>query len=87
MGIHVKCPLFMSDFKVLICRQTLVKVPNIKFHEKSVQPKIAIFWVVATCSLVEVHQSFGATIQKTAIFIVAAVRNSNPTIFSTVLEL
>jgi hypothetical protein len=38
--------------------------------------KIAVFWVVAPCSLVEVY---GATTQKTAIFILTAVRTSNPT--------
>jgi hypothetical protein len=50
--------------------------------------KIAVFWVVAPCSLVEVYQRFrgpcclqrqGATTQKTAIFILTAVRTSNPT--------
>jgi hypothetical protein len=49
--------------------------------------KMAVFWVVAPCSLVDVHQRFGASIQKTAIFILAAMRTSNPTICSTILEL
>jgi hypothetical protein len=59
--------------------------------------KIAVFWVVAPCSLVEVYQRFrgpcclhhqgelialmmeAARTQKTAIFILTAVRTSNPT--------
>jgi hypothetical protein len=40
--------------------------------------KIAVFWVVAPCSLVVVYQLHGATTQKTAIFILTAVRTSNP---------
>jgi hypothetical protein len=49
---------------------------------------MAVFWVVAPCSLVEVYQRFrgpcclhhhGATTQKTAIFVLTAVRTSNPT--------
>jgi hypothetical protein len=49
--------------------------------------KIAVFWVVAPCSLVEVYQRFRGPCclhhqgiaQKTAIFILTAVRTSNPT--------
>jgi hypothetical protein len=47
--------------------------------------KMAVFWVVALCSLVEVYQRFrdpccqAATTQKTAIFVLTAVRTSNPT--------
>jgi hypothetical protein len=41
--------------------------------------KIAVFWVVAPCSLVTSTRLHGATIQKTAIFILTAVRTSNPT--------
>jgi hypothetical protein len=55
--------------------------------------EMAVFWVVAPCSLVEVYQRFrgpcclphqgvrlhGATTQKTAIFVLTAVRTSNPT--------
>jgi hypothetical protein len=42
--------------------------------------KIAVFWVVAPCSLVESSTRLhGATTQKTAIFILTAVRTSNPT--------
>jgi hypothetical protein len=50
--------------------------------------KMAVFWVVAPCCLVEVYQLFRglcclhyhrAITQKTAIFIHAAVRTSNPT--------
>jgi hypothetical protein len=53
---------------------------------------MAVFWVVAPCSLVEVYQRFrgpcclhhqprlhGITTQKTAIFVLTAVRTSNPT--------
>jgi hypothetical protein len=54
---------------------------------------MAVFWVVAPCSLVEVYQRFRgpcclhhqgyewfiATTQNTAIFILTAVRTSNPT--------
>jgi hypothetical protein len=56
--------------------------------------KMAVFWVVAPCSLVEVYGCFkgacclrhqgrqhGATTQKTAIFILAAVRISNQATF------
>jgi hypothetical protein len=54
--------------------------------------KIAVFWVVAPCSLVEVYQRFRGPCclhhqgdrpktQKTAIFILTAVRTSNPTPF------
>jgi len=33
-GIHVKCPLFLSDFNEnWISRQMFEKAPNIKFHE------------------------------------------------------
>jgi hypothetical protein len=38
---------------------------------------MAVFWVVAPCSLVEVYH--GATTKKAAIFILTAVRTSNPT--------
>jgi hypothetical protein len=56
--------------------------------------KMAVFLVAAPCSLVEVYQRFrgpcclqretstglqGATTQKTAIFVLIAVRTSNPT--------
>jgi hypothetical protein len=45
--------------------------------------KMAVFWVVPPCSLVQVYHRFtrlhGATTQKTPIFILAAVRTSNPT--------
>jgi hypothetical protein len=44
--------------------------------------KMAVFWVVAPCSLVEVYQRFRGPCclhQKTAIFILAAVRTSNLT--------
>jgi hypothetical protein len=56
---------------------------------------MAVFWVVAPCSLVELYQRFrgpcclhhqgdesslhGATTQKTIIFILTAVKTSNPT--------
>jgi hypothetical protein len=39
--------------------------------------KMAVFWVVAPCSLVEFYER--ATTQKTAIFILTAVKTSNPT--------
>jgi spore maturation protein SpmA len=46
--------------------------------------KMAVFWVVAPCSLVEIYQKstrlHGATTQKTAIFLPTIVRTSNPTI-------
>jgi hypothetical protein len=47
---------------------------------------MAVFWVVAPCSLVEIYQRFrgrgclhhqGVTTQKTAIFVLTAVRTSN----------
>jgi hypothetical protein len=44
--------------------------------------KMAVFWVVAPFSLVEVYRCFrlhGAATQKTAIFILAAVKTTNPT--------
>jgi hypothetical protein len=51
---------------------------------------MAVFWVVAPCSLVEVYQRFrgpcclhlhgGATTQKTAIFVLTTVRTSDPKI-------
>jgi hypothetical protein len=57
---------------------------------------MAVFWVVAPCSLVEVYQRFRgpcclhhqgdlATTQKTAIFVLTAVRTSNPTILSKII--
>jgi hypothetical protein len=62
--------------------------------EYRIRFKIAVFWVVAPCSLVEGYQRFrgpcclhhqgrlhGATTQKTAIFILTAVRTSNPTYY------
>jgi hypothetical protein len=52
---------------------------------------MAVFWVVVPCSLVEVYQRFrdtcvgkrlrdlhGVTTQKTAIFVLTAMRTSNP---------
>jgi hypothetical protein len=51
---------------------------------------MAVFWVVAPCSVVEVHQRFrgpfclhhqGATTQKTVIFVLTAVRTSDPAEF------
>jgi hypothetical protein len=41
---------------------------------------MAVFWVVAPCNLVEVCLRFrhGATNQKTAIFLLMAVRTLNP---------
>jgi hypothetical protein len=52
---------------------------------------MAVFWVVAPCSLVEVYQLppdytvstrlHGTTTQNTAIFVLTAVRTSNPTNF------
>jgi hypothetical protein len=44
--------------------------------------KIAVFWVVAPCSLVEVYQRFRGPCclhDQMAIFILTAVRTSNPT--------
>jgi hypothetical protein len=50
--------------------------------------KMAVFWVVVPCSLVEVYRRFrgtcclhhqGATTQKTAPLILTAVRTRNPT--------
>jgi hypothetical protein len=61
------------------------------FYEKLIEPtipKIAVFWVVAPCSLVEVYQRFRGpcclhhTTQKTAIVILTAVRTSNPTYYT-----
>jgi hypothetical protein len=42
---------------------------------------MAVFWVVAPCSLVEVYQRFRGPccLQKTAIFVLTAVRTPNPT--------
>jgi hypothetical protein len=46
----------------------------------SIGMKIAVFWVVAPCSLVETSTRLhGATTQKTTIFILTAVRTSNLT--------
>jgi hypothetical protein len=48
--------------------------------------KMAVFWVVAPCSLVEVFRHFrGATTQKTAVFILTTVRAWNPTFWHTFL--
>jgi hypothetical protein len=44
--------------------------------------KMAVFWVVRPCSLLEVYQTtrlHGVATQKTTIFILSAVRTSNPT--------
>jgi hypothetical protein len=63
-----------------------------QIENQSLGLKMAVFWVVAPCSLVEVYQRFrgpcclhhqgdasrGATTQKTAIFVLIAVRTSNP---------
>jgi hypothetical protein len=40
---------------------------------------MAVFWVVAPCSLVEGKLLHGPTTQKTAIFVLTAMRTSNPT--------
>jgi hypothetical protein len=40
---------------------------------KAILTKMAVFWVVAPCRLVEVY---GVTPQKTAIFVLTAVRTS-----------
>jgi hypothetical protein len=51
----------------------------------AVSMKIAVFWVVAPCSLVEVYQRFRGPcclhhlMMEAAIFILTAVRTSNPT--------
>jgi hypothetical protein len=39
-------------------------------YQKFIYPEMAVFWVVAPCCLVD---------QKTAIFVLTAVRTSNPT--------
>jgi hypothetical protein len=73
----------------------LSELQEIHIIQSQILMKIAVFWVVAPCSLVEVYQRFrgpcclhhqgddgrlhGATTQKTAIFILTAVRTSNPT--------
>jgi hypothetical protein len=73
------------------------------YHPSDYVFKVAVFWVVAPCSLVEVYRHFrgacclhhqgkdlwnvgkllrdGATTQKTAVFILAAVKTSNPTYY------
>jgi hypothetical protein len=34
VGLHVNCPLFLSDFNEIgMCKILLVKLPNSKFHE------------------------------------------------------
>jgi Co/Zn/Cd efflux system component len=45
----------------------------------AVSMKIAVFWVVAPYSLVEVYQRFNATTQNTTNFVLKAVRTSNTT--------
>jgi hypothetical protein len=62
----------------------LFNVGKLRLHggtsQKTVILKMAVFWNVAPCSLVEVYRCFrGATIQKIAIFILAAVRTLNLT--------
>jgi hypothetical protein len=50
-----------------------------KTHHKheTMTMKMAVFWVVAPCSLVELYQRF----RETAIFILTAVKTSNPTTY------
>jgi hypothetical protein len=57
---------------------------------------MAVFWVVAPCSLVEVYQRFrgpcclhhqALMMEETAIFVLTAVRISNPTFQCEVYEL
>lgn len=47
--------------------------------------KIAVFWALAPCSLVEVASTrmHDATTHNKAIFVLVAVWNSNPTLFQT----
>jgi hypothetical protein len=62
------------------------KFINVPQHQILWNSKMAVLWVVAPCSFVEVYQRFRgpcclhheATTQKTAIFILVAVRTSNP---------
>jgi hypothetical protein len=54
-------------------RHELVLPSTTSEYESKEGLKIAVFWVVAPCRL------HGATTQKTAIFILTAVRTSNPT--------
>jgi hypothetical protein len=57
-----------------------LQLPKIQLLTSSMQTtvfKMAVFWVVAPCkSSTRLH---GATTQKTAIFILTAVKTSNPT--------
>jgi hypothetical protein len=68
----------------------LLYSPYRRFSGKLKGMKKPVFWVVAQCSLIEVFRRFrgacclhpqvdGSTTQKTVIFILAAVRTSNPT--------
>jgi hypothetical protein len=73
------------------------------FHQLSfMKTKMTVFWVVAPCSLVEVYQRFRGPCclhhqgdhrpddggsKKTAIFVLTAVRTSNPTFMKTVEEI
>jgi hypothetical protein len=52
------------------------------------ETKMAVFWVVAPCSLVDFYQTIrppGATTQKIAIFVLTAVRTSSPTFAETLV--
>jgi hypothetical protein len=68
--------LFLTVLKVR-SRRGIMIIANLKKISQFV--KMAIFWIVAPCSLVEVYplvstRLHGATNQNTAIFILAAVR-------------
>jgi hypothetical protein len=78
---------------LLKCLRNASEKQNAREAVLSEHPKTTVFWVVAPCSLVEVYRRFrgacclhhhGATIQKTAIFVLTAVRISNPTVRTSV---
>jgi hypothetical protein len=48
--------------------------------------KMAVFWVVAPCTLVEGKLLQGAKTQKTAIFVLTAVRTSSPTLKDVIFK-
>jgi hypothetical protein len=58
-----------------------LKKHELVFRREDNRDEMAVFWVVAPCSLVEVYQCFRGTccLNYQPIFILTAVRTSNPT--------
>jgi hypothetical protein len=89
-GVHAKMKLWSSVLDPRVTStESLGSVSKLAAKYSEGKTKMAVFWVVAPCSLVEVYERLrgsccldhhGATTQKTASFVLTAARTSNPSI-------